>query len=128
MSWLPGSKEALTALKEKYKLSIVTNGFSHVQKAKYKSLSLNKWFESFVISEDVNLSKPQKEIFDIALREIGEIHSGTLMVGDSLSSDYRGSINAGIDFCWVNAKDDSLPEHFPEPRFTVSSVIELPSV
>lgn len=127
ITWLPGSKETLSLLKDKYKLGIVTNGFAHVQKAKHKTLSLDKWIEFFVISEEVTLSKPQKEIFDLALNEIGEMHSNTLMVGDSLSSDYQGSINAGIDFCWVNAKGDPLPDHFPEPKFTVSSVAELPA-
>jgi FMN phosphatase YigB (HAD superfamily) len=48
------------------------------------------------------------------------------MVGDSLTSDYLGSMNAGMDFCWINAKGLPLPTHLPEPRFTLQSVAELP--
>jgi FMN phosphatase YigB (HAD superfamily) len=48
------------------------------------------------------------------------------MVGDSLSSDYAGALNAGMDFCWINPKGLPLPEHLQEPRFTVRSVAELP--
>ena len=128
VSWLPGAQEAVSSLKNQYKLGIVTNGFAKIQKIKQQSLSLEKWFKPFVISEEVMISKPRKEIFDIALKEMGEIHSRTLMIGDSLTSDYQGSLNAGIDFCWINAKEAPLPDHLPEPKFTLSSVAELPYV
>ncbi len=125
--WLPGTAEALSLLERQYTLGIVTNGLTQVQKAKYQHLALGKWFKSFVISEEVATSKPQKEIFNIALTEINTAPSHTLMVGDSLTSDYQGSLNAGMDFCWINAKGLPLPAHLPEPRFTLRSVAELPS-
>lgn len=125
VSWLPGAKEAISSLKNQYKLGIVTNGLAKIQRVKYQSLSLERWFKPFVVSEEVAISKPHKEIFDIALKEMGEIPSNTLMVGDSLTSDYQGSLNAGIDFCWINAKSSPLPNHLPEPKFTLSSVAEL---
>ena len=128
VSWLPGAQEAISSLKLHYKLGIITNGFARIQRIKHQSLSLGKWFNSFVISEEVTTAKPHKEIFNIALKEMDALHSDALMIGDSLNSDYQGSINAGIDFCWINAKGSPLPHHFPEPKFTLSSVGELPLV
>lgn len=126
--WLPGADGALSLLEHRYKLGIVTNGLTTIQKAKYQHLSLGKWFKTFVISEEVATSKPQKEIFTIALTKIATAASNTLMVGDSLTSDYVGSLNAGMDFCWINAKGLPLPAHLPEPRFTLRSVAELPAL
>jgi YjjG family noncanonical pyrimidine nucleotidase len=125
-SWFPGTAEALSLLEGQYKLGIVTNGLTNIQKAKYRHLALDRWFKTFVISEEVATSKPQKEIFDIALTRIDTAPARTLMVGDSLTSDYAGSLNAGMDFCWINPKGLPLPAHLPEPRFTLRSVAELP--
>jgi YjjG family noncanonical pyrimidine nucleotidase len=127
-SWFPGTAEALSLLQRQYELGIVTNGLTTIQKAKYRHLSLGKWFKSFVISEEVATSKPRKEIFEIALAELKTAPTHTLMVGDSLTSDYAGSLNAGLDFCWINARGLPLPAHLPEPRFTLRSVAKLPSL
>jgi 2-haloacid dehalogenase len=127
-SWLPGTAEALSLLERRYKLGIVTNGLTNIQKAKYQHLSLGKWFKSFVISEEVATSKPQKEIFNIALTQLEIAPAHTLMAGDSLTSDYLGSLNAGMDFCWINARGLPLPSHLPVPRFTLQSVAELPAL
>lgn len=126
--WFPGTSEALALLGSRYKLGIVTNGLTHIQKAKYNQLSLGTWFQSFVVSEEVAISKPQKEIFTIALTQLEIAPAHTLMVGDSLTSDYAGSLNAGMDFCWINPKRLPLPAHLPEPRFTLQSVAELPAL
>ena len=126
--WLPGTAEALSLLGRQFKLGVVTNGLTRIQKAKYQHLALGNWFKSFVISEEVALSKPQKEIFHLALTELATAPARTLMVGDSLTSDYVGSLNAGMDFCWINARGLPLPAHLPEPRFTLQSVAELPAL
>jgi YjjG family noncanonical pyrimidine nucleotidase len=128
VSWLPGAQEAVSTLKNEYKLGIITNGFSRIQRIKQQSLSLEKWFKPFVISEEVAISKPRKEVFDIALQEIGEICSDTIMIGDSLTSDYQGALNAGMDFCWINSGMSPLPDHLPQPKFILTSVAELPQV
>jgi YjjG family noncanonical pyrimidine nucleotidase len=127
-SWFPGTAEALSLLGRRYKLGIVTNGLTHIQQAKYQHLALGTWFKSFVVSEEVAISKPQKEIFNIALTQLEIAPAHTLMVGDSLTSDYLGSLNAGVDFCWINPKRLPLPAHLPEPRFMLQSVAELPAL
>ncbi len=50
-------------------------------------------------------------------------------VGDSLSCDVQGGINAGLAATvWVNAGGGPLPEGAPRPDFVVTSVLELPGV
>ena len=50
-----------------------------------------------------------------------------MIVGDRLSSDIRGGINAGIATCWVNAHGEP---HNPEIRvdYEIQSLAELPEL
>jgi YjjG family noncanonical pyrimidine nucleotidase len=125
VDWYPGVKELLTDLKENFQLGIVTNGLSSVQQAKYINLKIHELCECYVISELVGIAKPDKAIFDIALQQLNSHAHHTLMVGDSLVSDYAGAINARMDFCWINQHNASLPPNLTAPKFSVTSVHQL---
>jgi 2-haloacid dehalogenase len=93
---------------------------------------LDKWFHAFIVSETVGLTKPHKQIFDLAIATLKpetEL-SSVLMVGDSLSHDGHGAKNAGIHFCFVTG--DSKPLHSPQNEipitYSITSVAELPYV
>ena len=47
-----------------------------------------------------------------------------MMVGDSLTSDIQGGINAGIHTCWVNifGKENTTPIR---PDYEISSLSQL---
>lgn len=123
--WFPGAEETIIRLSDMFDLAVVTNGFSSVQSIKYKNLSLGKWFKSYIVSEDVGCFKPEKKIFQLALQKMNKEKHKILVVGDSLSSDYKGALAAGIDFCWVNIEGKELPEGMARPKYIVSSVTEL---
>lgn len=123
--WLPGIPAALQQLASHYTLGIVTNGLENVQQQKYQLMQLQTWFACYIISDSVEINKPDPRIFNVALQQLQAEASSTLMIGDSLSSDFRGALNADIDFCWVNPKQSKLPSGWPEPSFDVSSVTEL---
>ena len=50
-----------------------------------------------------------------------------MIVGDSLSSDIQGGINAGIKTCWVNPNGKTAPEHV-RPDYEIQSLAELPEL
>lgn len=124
-SWLPGAKESLQQLKDKVTIGIVTNGLTHVQEKRYQLCGLSQWCTCFLISEKVGLSKPDKKIFEMALQQVNAASHETLMVGDSLASDYQGALNAGLDFCWINPSSRSVNPSLPSPKYIVKSVAEL---
>ena len=100
------SIELLEELKEKYKLIIITNGLTKVQDKRVRKSKIAKYFKDIIISEEVAISKPNAEIFHHALDKIGyHDKNKVLMVGDSLTSDIQGGINAGIDTCWYNPNE-----------------------
>ncbi len=123
--WMPDAEEAILKFKQSHSIGIVTNGLTSVQEAKYKASGLENICKSFIISEKVGLSKPNKAIFDLALEELQVKPHEALMVGDSLESDFVGAINASLDFCWINPKKSALPSHLPQPRYEASSLKDL---
>ncbi|MNJ73661.1 putative HAD-hydrolase YfnB [compost metagenome] len=81
-------------------------------------------FESIVVSDEVGVRKPRKEIFEISLHELRLSSSEVLFIGDSLTDDYQGARNAGIDFCYYNRNGISVPSEY-ELKYSVRQLNEL---
>lgn len=95
--------EVLRELAEVATLAIVTNGFERVQSRRIAESGIADYIEDVFISEKHDSEKPSRRLFDAAMRSLGiENRARVLMVGDSLTSDIQGGINAGIDTCWLN--------------------------
>lgn len=101
--YLPGAKEAVASLSKKYRLFIASNGNVAVQIPRMANSGLNDLVEQAFISEQLGQNKPSKAYFDICFSRIpGFDPTRAIMVGDSLTSDIQGGINAGLRTCWVN--------------------------
>lgn len=125
--FLPGAEEAVMELSKKYRLFLVSNGNSPVQKGRLTSANLYRFFEAVFISQDIGHNKPSRAYFDACFARIpGFDPDKALMVGDSLSSDILGGINAGIKTVWVN------PSHKPcgdiRPDYEIEALHQLPAL
>ncbi|MDE6029719.1 MAG: HAD-IA family hydrolase [Clostridiales bacterium] len=96
---LDGATDFLSAVRERgVKVYIVTNGLAVVAHERLKAL--DGYIDGAFISEEVGYNKPDLRLFDCVLTKLGIAdRSKTLMLGDSVNSDIRGGINAGIDTC-----------------------------
>lgn len=93
----------LRNLQGRVKQYVVTNGVTRTQKNKLKLSGLAEVLDGIFISEEIGSPKPQKPFFDYCLEQIEEKDkSRILIVGDSLSSDIRGGLQAGIVTCWYH--------------------------
>jgi len=100
---LPGAYELLESIHSDFKIVIVTNGLTSVQKPRFENSEIHSFVTSYVISEEFGIPKPNVEIFVHALSTVGhEDKSTTLMIGDKLSSDIKGGRDFGVDTCWYN--------------------------
>jgi YjjG family noncanonical pyrimidine nucleotidase len=124
-SWLPKAFDAMQELSARFKIGLITNGFSSVQKPRFVNSGLSELCDAIVISEDVGLTKPSKEIFALALDQLGLHARHTIMVGDSLTTDYKGSLSTGLDFCYINKSGDAMPVGWPTPAYNLPSVWEF---
>lgn len=122
---LEGASTLIEDLTNNYKLSIVTNGLSDVQNKRIRQSSIAHHFKSIIISEEAKVSKPNPEIFELALNKINPFDkSKVLMIGDSLTSDIQGGINFGIDTCWYNPNKIKNTKNII-PTYEVSTFNEL---
>lgn len=107
---LDDAEELIKTLAPHYVLLILTNGLTVVQKNRLGNSTIAHYFDHQFISEEIGVAKPDPRIFDHVFKELDARdsrikHSQYLMIGDSLTSDIQGGINAGINTCWVNLHD-----------------------
>ena len=99
----PYTIEILEYLKKKdYKMHLITNGFESVQFKKIKNSGLEDYFIEVITSEASNSLKPQKEIFEYALKNAKATVDESIMIGDNEFADIQGGINMGMDTIFVN--------------------------
>ena len=120
--FLPGAQEAVESLHKKYRLFLASNGTASVQHSRLTSAGLYPYFEKVFVSQEIGHNKPAREYFDACFSRIPDFHpEKAMMVGDSLTSDISGGIQAGIKTCWVN------PNHLA-PRADISADYEIESL
>lgn len=122
---LEGVREMLASLHGKVKMGIITNGFNALQQKRLENTQTAGFFDLLVVSETVGVAKPDRQIFDYAFSQMGEVErSKVLMVGDTLASDILGGNLAGIDTCWFNPKG-LANETAIQPTYEIRSMAEL---
>ncbi|MDE6189486.1 MAG: YjjG family noncanonical pyrimidine nucleotidase [Clostridia bacterium] len=119
-----GARACINRLSQSHDLYCVTNGLTRTQKMRMKSSGLGKYFKKLYISQEMELSKPSKAFFDFVLKDVGEYDlNKTYIIGDSLSSDIQGGINAGIKTILFNKEGKAVKDVVPD--FEVKSFREL---
>ncbi len=120
---ISGAMALLKELYGKYEIYIVTNGRDCIQKQRLKDSNIINYVSGVFISETVGAPKPDKKYFDYVFDNITEKDlSKILIIGDSMSSDILGGINAGIDTCWYNPSGKT-PKY--TPTYEISTLSEL---
>lgn len=123
--FMPGAPELLGELYRKYRLYIVSNGTAKVQEGRIGSSGIAKYMDGIFISQILGANKPDKQFFDICFAEIPDfLLSETVIIGDSLSSDIKGGINAGITTVWFNPKGIENDSDI-KPDYTIKELSEV---
>lgn len=121
--FIPGAREVVERLAKKYKLYIASNGTKTVQMARMESAGIRAYFQDIFISQDLGANKPAQAFFERCFARIpGFDPQKAMIVGDSLTSDIQGGINAGIATCWVNPKHK---EAMIKPDYEIESIAQL---
>ena len=126
--YLEGAEELLDTLLGKYRLYLATNGIVNVQTRRINDSGIGRYFDGIFVSEKIGYNKPDKRFFDIAFAEIPDFkHDETVIIGDTLTSDIQGGINAGIKTVYFNPKKrENLTGILP--HYEISSLDELPKL
>lgn len=123
--FLPGAEEAVDSLHKKYRLFLASNGTAVVQKSRMTSANLYRFFEKVFVSQEIGHNKPSRAYFEGCFAQIpGFDRKKAMIVGDSLTSDIQGGINAGIKTVWVNPGHRQSGEIKPDYEIEALSQLE----
>lgn len=93
----PYSIEILEYLYPKYKMHIITNGFSEVQDTKLKVSGMDKYFIEVITSEEAGVKKPHPGIYKFAFKKTGASADESIMIGDDYEVDIIGARDVNME-------------------------------
>jgi len=124
---IEGALEVCKQLHKRHRLFIITNGLTKTQIKRLKDAKLYKYFEDIFTSEQIGAAKPSAKFFDYIAQHIPDFDkTQTLIIGDSLGTDIKGGILAGIDTCWFNRF--KLESGKISPTYTITKLTDLYSI
>ncbi|XP_047502723.1 neurochondrin homolog [Penaeus chinensis] len=128
LSLKPSVTSMLDELATDFNLGLITNGPSVAQWEKINEIGCKKYFDSIIVSGDLEVEKPDKDIYHMACGELQVRPSECIMVGDKLETDILGGLNAGLAATvWINSKNKD-PSKEVQPAFTITDVTQLPDI
>lgn len=114
-----GAINILNYLSVRYRLHILSNGFTEMQYKKMESAGLSlSYFKNIILSDEVGVNKPHPGIFRFALEKAGTSPEKAIMIGDNLQTDISGAHDSHIDQIWFN------PDNKPYDNFKPTYIIE----
>ena len=120
-----GSDKLVASLRGKVRQYAVSNGTVAAQTRKLARSGFDRLMDGTFLSERIGWEKPAKEFFDAVFREIGEERrAGSIIVGDSLTSDIAGANRAGIKSCWYNPRGAENGTN-AKPDFEIKDLREI---
>ena len=125
--FVDGAPRLLMTLSKKYALYIASNGTTMVQTSRIASSGIGRYFKDVFLSQQLGADKPQIEFFERATGQIeGYKPEESIILGDSITSDMQGGINAGMHTCWYNPH--RRDNHGIIPEFEIADLAEFDTV
>jgi YjjG family noncanonical pyrimidine nucleotidase len=119
------ANELLELLQKRYRMMIITNGLSEVQRPRIEISGIGQYFEDIIISDEIGSAKPQHEYFrECHSRMHAPDPKKVLVIGDTLKSDIKGARDFGYRSCWFN-HDYLAPDGSNLPNYEINKLEEL---
>lgn len=115
----------LSVLSSRWPLIAITNG-----NANPSLFGLKKYFVNVLRAGIDGKAKPHKDLYILASKYFGLSCKYILHVGDNLQTDIKGSIQVGMQACWINQyhsdyKDTVILDKTLLPHLEVSELMAL---
>lgn len=122
---MDGAIDILEELKNKQiKLGLITNGSTKSQNLKIDQVRIRGYFDNIIVSDEVQIKKPDKRIFELATEKLGVEPGCCLYVGDHPVNDVKGAIDAGLRAVWFKGFMD-WDETIEKPKNIIKELREL---
>lgn len=110
-----------------YRIGVIANQSAGTEK-RLESCGLMKYIQFVVASAEEGVAKPDKRIFDIALKRAGCSPSEAVMIGDRVDNDIIPAKEMGMMTIWVRqsfGKYWTISDESEKADFAVDSLSEL---
>lgn len=114
-------------LKPVYRLGVISNFYGNVATL-CREAGLADSLEVILDSVAVGVSKPDPEIFRIALRKLNLVPTQAVFVGDSYERDIMPARQLGIRTIWLKGPYARIPENAEPADCEIASLTELESI
>ncbi len=92
-----------TLKKQGYAIGLITNGNHALQYSKLNMIGIREVFDEIIVSGDVMVDKPDREIFLLMSEKLSLKPSQMVYVGDNPRNDIAGARNAGYHTVWMRS-------------------------
>lgn len=104
-----GAFELLEYLSEKgYILHILSNGFEEVTYRKCELSGIKNYFKTITSADEINIRKPQPEIYQHALEKADAKKEESMMIGDDWIADVEGGKSFGLKVVFFDVFNDNF--------------------
>ena len=123
---IEGAKELLEYLRPKYNLYILSNGFKELQSRKMCTVGIDKYFDALILSEDIGVNKPNRELYEYALQKTASTTEDSIMIGDMFETDIVGAANIGMKQIYFNPKKKECMPF--TPTYMVTELLQIKDI
>lgn len=116
-----GAFDILEYLSGKYTLHILSNGFEEVTYRKTELSGIKNYFKTITSADEIDIRKPQPEIYRYALEKANAAKEESVMIGDDWIADVEGAEAFGIRAVFFDVFNDD----FDTKILTIKKLEEL---
>ena len=128
----PEVQQVLHALKERYKIALITNVPSAITveyvHAGLQELGIHTYFDVVIVSSAVGCNKPSEHIFTLALDQLHVKPEEAMMIGNTIATDIFGGNRIGMTTVLIQRAIKYQPSEWEQPDHTIQSLMELLSL
>lgn len=122
-----GAIHAIKSFKQAgVKLALISNGKGETQREKVVQFELEPLFDCIILEGEFGAGKPDRRVFDHALKELGVEPAEAWMVGDNLHWEVAAPQALGMKGIWLDWRGIGLPDGTDiVPDRIIRSIAEL---
>ena len=128
ITWYPGARASLDAIRRQVPVVIVTEGWADIQQPILERLGLHPGGPSVLSTWTEHVTKADGSAYALALQWLGAPPEQVVMIGDNWELDVVAPSRLAIGGVWLSRRRPVPPEVPPHFRGTVEAVSAVPAL
>lgn len=121
----PDVRATLDWLSERFKLAALSDAQSAWALPEIRAVGIDHYFSPIVVSGDLGFRKPDKRIFELALKAMGLSPGNVVLVGNDMYRDIYGAREYGMKTVFFSSNQGRKSMEAVEPDYIIYRLAEL---